>query len=351
VNFEQVLKEVLWCLVTEGGISYRRIRLSFGLDDDALEEVRRELIGVKRLAADVDGELLVWAPAARPAEAGDATRPRQPLPVLPAARTPPAAAATWDLPGAERRHLTVMFCDLADSTRLSARLDPEDMGDIIRAYQAAVSEAVRRFDGFIAKFMGDGVLVYFGYPHAHEKDAERATHAALAILEALPALNSAIAQEIRIRLSVRIGIATGLVVVGETIGEGAARENTVVGETPNLAARLQALMRSWSAPRRATSSATSSPAKRSARMPSRASPKGSRFGVCWVCVNRMRPSSRPRRQISHWSVATRKSGSCAAPGSRQRRRATARSYSSAVNRASANRRSSTPCAGRRATMG
>jgi hypothetical protein len=126
VNFARVLKEVVWCLVTEGGISYRRIKLSFGLDDEALDELRRELIGIKRLAADVDGERLVWAPVGRPARA-DAALP-QPLPPLRlAARAPaaPISAADRDLPGAERRHLTVMFCDLADSTRLSGGSIPK----------------------------------------------------------------------------------------------------------------------------------------------------------------------------------------------------------------------------------
>jgi class 3 adenylate cyclase len=235
VNFARVLKEVVWCLVTEGPISYRRIQRSFGLDDAGLEDLRRELIAVKRLAADLDGELLVWAAQAGPPSAAPDTPPRQPLPSV---RT---AASTPALPGAERRHLTVMFCDLADSTRLSAQLDPEDLGDVIRAYQAAVSEAVRRFDGYVAKFMGDGVLIYFGYPNAQEKDAERAVRAGLAILDALPALNAAAPGGNGMRLAVRIGVASGLVVVGETIGEGAAREQTVVGETPNLAARLQAI--------------------------------------------------------------------------------------------------------------
>ena len=153
--------------------------------------------------------------------------------------TGPKPPLTRELPGAARRQLTVMFCDLADSTHLSAQLDPEEMGDVIRAYQELVSEAVRGFDGFIAKFMGDGVLVYFGYPHAQGNDAERAVHSGLAILAAVPALNRQVGRHNGIRLAVRIGIATGLVVVGETIGEGAAREQTVVGETPNLAARLQ----------------------------------------------------------------------------------------------------------------
>jgi predicted ATPase/class 3 adenylate cyclase len=229
VNFAQVLKEVVWCLVTEGSISYRRIKRGFDLDDAALEDLRRELIGTLRIAQDVGGELLAWAPAAgRPTLLDAGVAAALPLPA------PPAAPA-------ERRHLTVMFCDLADSTRLAARLDPEDLADVIRAYRDAVTAAVHRYDGFVAKFMGDGVLAYFGYPQAQEKDAELAVHAGLAILDALPALNGATAGGGETRLAVRIGIATGLVVVGESVGEGAAQEHIVVGETPNLAARLQSL--------------------------------------------------------------------------------------------------------------
>jgi class 3 adenylate cyclase len=140
---------------------------------------------------------------------------------------------------AERRQLTVMFCDLVGSTALSARLDPEDMGDLIRAFQGAVSLAVVRFDGHVAKLMGDGALVYFGYPRAHEDDADRAVRAGLKLVEAVRNLR----QERGVALDVRAGIATGLVVVGELMGEGQARERGVVGETPNLAARLQALGR------------------------------------------------------------------------------------------------------------
>jgi class 3 adenylate cyclase len=231
LNFARVLKEVLWCLVTEGGISYRRIKLWFDLDDNALEELRWELIGRKRLAADVDGEMLVWAPDGRPAHAEPAGLALPPSVQLRPVAPSPSAVIRRELPGAERRQLTVMFCDLADSTHLSAQLDPEDMGDVIRAYQELVSDAVHRFDGFIAKFMGDGVLVYFGYPHSRGNDAERAVHSALAILDQLPVLNRRFGRDGGMSLSVRLGIATGLVVVGETIGEGAAREQTVVGET------------------------------------------------------------------------------------------------------------------------
>jgi class 3 adenylate cyclase len=136
---------------------------------------------------------------------------------------------------AERRQLTVMFCDLVGSTALSTRHDPEDLRELIGGYHRAVAEAVAGFDGFVAKYMGDGVLIYFGYPQAHEDDAERAVRAGLAVVEAVGRLPA------REDLRVRLGIATGLAVVGDLIGEGAAQERGVVGETPNLAARLQAL--------------------------------------------------------------------------------------------------------------
>src|SRR6266446_605314 len=133
----------------------------------------------------------------------------------------------------ERRHLTVMICDLVGSTALSARLDPEDMGAVIDAYHAACARITRTYDGFLAEFRGDGILAYFGYPIAHEDDAERTVRAGLDIIAAVARLETHAAEP----LAVRIGIATGVVVVGE----GALREHAVVGETPNLAARLQAL--------------------------------------------------------------------------------------------------------------
>ena len=136
----------------------------------------------------------------------------------------------------ERRQLTVMFCDLVGSTALSARLDPEDLSGLIRSYQACVATTIARFDGFIARYVGDGVLIYFGYPQAHEDDAERAVRAALAVIAAIDEA-STLSQSV----GVRIGIATGLVVVGEPIGTGEARQQTAIGQTPNLAARLQAL--------------------------------------------------------------------------------------------------------------
>ena len=135
----------------------------------------------------------------------------------------------------ERRQVTVMFSDLVGSTALSARMDPEDLREVISVYQTCVAVAVRRFDGFIAKYMGDGVLVYFGYPEAHEDDPERAVRAGLELVAAVSNLKTHAA------LQTRVGIATGLVVVGDLIGSGSAQEQAVVGKTPNLAARLQGL--------------------------------------------------------------------------------------------------------------
>ena len=136
---------------------------------------------------------------------------------------------------AERRQVTVMFSDLVGSTALSARMDPEDLREVISAYQKCVAETVQRFDGFVAKYMGDGVLVYFGYPQAHEDDAERAVRAGLELIAAVGGLKSSAS------LQTRVGIATGLVVVGDLIGSGDAQERGIVGETPNLAARLQGI--------------------------------------------------------------------------------------------------------------
>nr|WP_245474767.1 adenylate/guanylate cyclase domain-containing protein [Bradyrhizobium sp. Leo121] len=139
--------------------------------------------------------------------------------------------------GAERRHLTVMFCDLVGSTALSARLDPEDMWEVIRAYRAACARVIAAYDGMIARFVGDGILAYFGYPRAHEDDAERAVRAGLDITAAMGKLETRVEE----RVEVRIAISTGLVVVGDLISGGASEEQAMVGDTPNLAARLQSL--------------------------------------------------------------------------------------------------------------
>ena len=136
---------------------------------------------------------------------------------------------------AERRQVTVMFSDLVGSTALSTRMDPEDLREVISAYQKCIAETVGRFGGFVAKYMGDGVLIYFGYPQAHEDDAERAVRAGLELVAAVSDLKTHAA------LQTRVGIPTGLVVVGDLIGSGASQEQAIVGETPNLAARLQSI--------------------------------------------------------------------------------------------------------------
>jgi class 3 adenylate cyclase len=156
-----------------------------------------------------------------------------PTPVASEPAVAPAEPRPHD--SAERRQVTVMFSDLVGSTALSARMDPEDLREVISAYQKCVAETVQRFGGFVAKYMGDGVLVYFGYPQAHEDDPAQAVRAGLTLIEAVSALKSAVS------LQTRVGIATGLVVVGELIGSGEAQERGIVGETPNLAARLQGL--------------------------------------------------------------------------------------------------------------
>ncbi|MGE0643829.1 MAG: adenylate/guanylate cyclase domain-containing protein [Nitrospira sp.] len=142
---------------------------------------------------------------------------------------------------AERRQLTIMFCDLVGSTALASQLDPEDLQIAIRRFLDTCSQAISRFNGYIAKYMGDGLLVYFGYPHAYEHDAERAVHAGLAVLDLVKALPSEDPAHQRCHIAARIGIATGQVIVGEVLGQDTARERSVFGETPNLAARLQSL--------------------------------------------------------------------------------------------------------------
>jgi len=187
-----------------------------GLGVASIGHRRKLLAAIKALH---DSPAAAAAAAPPPASAADA-----------AAESVPAEPA-----GAERRLLTIMFCDLVGSTELATRLDPEDLREIIAKYHGRAAEVLTRFGGFVAKYMGDGILAYFGYPHAHEEDAEQAIRAGLAIVGAVAHL------DLPQRLQVRLGIATGLAVVGDLIGAGAAQEQAVVGETPNLAARLQAL--------------------------------------------------------------------------------------------------------------
>jgi class 3 adenylate cyclase len=189
-----------------------------------------------------------------------------------------------------------MICDLVGSTALAARLDPEDMRAVIDAYHAACARITRTYDGFLAEFRGDGILAYFGYPIAHEDDAERTVRAALDIIAAVARLETHAAEP----LAVRIGIATGLVVIGDLSREGALREHAVVGDTPNLAARLQALAepgRSSSPPPRAGCSAVCSVCATSACTRSRVSPSRSRRGWWRACPILRAVSRRSARQV------------------------------------------------------
>jgi class 3 adenylate cyclase len=243
VDFVAVLDQVIALLRQRGRLTYSTLKRQFQLDDAALEDVKNELIEGQRLAVDERGNVLVWTGgAAMPvAPASPPSQPVSPSATLEAAgpQTAPALAAPSP-PEAERRQLTVLFCDLVDSTVLSSQLDPEDLREVVRAYQDTCAKVIARFEGHIAQYLGDGLLVYFGYPLAHEDDAQRAVRVGLGILEALGQLNTRLTHERGVHLAVRLGCHTGLVVVGD-IGGGTRQEQLALGETPNLAARLQGI--------------------------------------------------------------------------------------------------------------
>src|SRR5215468_3361436 len=243
MDFYGVLDQILALLRQRGRVSYRALKRQFDLDDAYLDDLKVELIEVQRLAVDEDGRVLVWAGSADtpPSLSPPSAQPIPQPTVQEAALSQTAfASATPSPPDAERRQLTVMFCDLVESTKLSSQLDPEDYRDVVRAYQTACTEVVQRYDGHVAQLLGDGLLVYFGYPQAHEDDARRAVRTGLGMLAAMGDLNQGLQQAKGIQLAIRIGVHTGLVVVGEMGGEG-YREQLALGEVPNLAARLQGL--------------------------------------------------------------------------------------------------------------
>jgi class 3 adenylate cyclase/predicted ATPase len=247
MTFDEILGQVLQLLQRQERVSYRALKRRFNLDDEYLEDLKAELIKAQRVAVDEDGEVLVWtgSPGRSPAPGGNEE------PVASAIQSAPLRAQPTDqtmaidrsaeqrgTSGAERRQLTVLFCDLVDSTVLASRLDPEDLREVVRAYQEVSAKVIVRYEGQIAQYLGDGLLVYFGYPLAHEDDAPRAVRAGLGIVEAMAQLNTRLGQERGVQLAVRLGIHTGLVVVGE-VGGGTRQEQLALGETPNLAARLQ----------------------------------------------------------------------------------------------------------------
>jgi class 3 adenylate cyclase/predicted ATPase len=231
MTFDEVLEQVMLLLKRQGRVSYRALKRRFALDDEFLEDLKEELIHALRVASDEEERVLVWTGEAQ----------ATPVPVSQPTQTTGPASPEPPPPGAERRQLTVMFCDLADSTRLSRQLDPEDLREVIRAYQATAAEVMQQYAGHIAQYLGDGLLIYFGFPVAHEDDAQRALHAGLGIVEALTTtLNPRLEHEYGVQLTVRLGVHTGPVVVGE-MGGGGRHENLATGETVNIAARLEGL--------------------------------------------------------------------------------------------------------------
>jgi TOMM system kinase/cyclase fusion protein len=249
MTFDEILGQVLQLLQRQGRVSYRALKRRFTLDDEYLEDLKAELIKAQRVAVDEDGEVLVWmgGPSRSPAS-GTAEEPVPrahqgvPLQVQPGDQTIASdrSSAPRGISEAERRQLTVLFCDLVDSTVLASQLDPEELREVVRAYQDTCAKVIARFEGHIAQYLGDGLLVYFGYPQAHEDDAQRAVRAGLGMVEAMAQLNSRLEHERGVHLTVRLGIHTGLVVVGE-VGGGSRQELLALGETPNVAARLQGI--------------------------------------------------------------------------------------------------------------
>ena len=239
MDFYAVLDQVVDLLRRRGRVTYGALRLQFGLNDEQVAVLKEELIDAQRLARDEDGRILVWISDADvpPASPSPTSQPVMQEVSLPQTPPPPAL---FSAPDAERRQLTVLFCDLVDSTALSSQLDPEDLRQVVQAYQETCAKVVARFEGYIAQYLGDGLLVYFGYPLAHEDDAQRAVRAGLGIVEALGQLNIRLERERGMHLAVRLGIHTGLVVVGE-VGGGTRQEQLALGETPNIAARLQGI--------------------------------------------------------------------------------------------------------------
>ena len=243
MTFDDILAQVMTLLQRQGRVSYPALKVRFSLDDEYLEALKAEIIEAQHLATDENGRVLVWAGSTAEASAA-AAPPAQPTP-QPAAQAQRSPEVTPRVPAspppdAERRQLTVMFCDLVESTKLASQLDPEDWRDVVRAYQRVCTDVIQRYEGHIAQLLGDGLLVYFGYPQAHEDDPQRAVRTGLGILSAMRDLNKTLQQAKGIQLAIRLGIHTGLVVVGEMGGAG-RQEQLALGEVPNIASRIEGL--------------------------------------------------------------------------------------------------------------
>ncbi|HEY7491137.1 MAG TPA: adenylate/guanylate cyclase domain-containing protein [Candidatus Tectomicrobia bacterium] len=254
-----ILTLVMALLQRERRVSYWALKQEFDLDDAFIEGLKQELIVARRVAIDEGGQVLVWTGEVWPPTTPAVTpsTPIEPAVTLPppaqtltpqATPTATPADAPTSIPGpvrhapeAERRQVTVLFCDLVDSTRLSQQLDAEDYRAVVRAYQQAAVAVLHPWDGYMAQYLGDGLMAYFGWPTAHEDAAVRAVHASLALLAALEPLNTTqLAPRYGVRVQVRLGLHTGMAVIGE-IGGGDRHEQLAMGDTPNIAARLQGL--------------------------------------------------------------------------------------------------------------
>ena len=260
-RFQALLPVAMMLLQREKRVTYQALKSIFGIDDELLEILRKELL-FKEVVRDMAGEGLVWTGEIQSVSVSSTayqTSPAPPDVIGTRSTSPPESGligtesekSNGDIavskgpalitPEAERRHLTVMFCDLAESTKLAGQLDPEDLREVIRAYQATAADVIQHFESYIAQYLGDGLLVYFGWPQAHEDDTQRAIYTGLGIIDAIATtLNKRLKAEKGVRLDVRIGIHTGPVVVGE-MGGGGRHEQLATGETINIAARLQSL--------------------------------------------------------------------------------------------------------------
>jgi class 3 adenylate cyclase len=220
MDFYTVLDQVVALLRSRGRVSYRALKRQFALDDELLADLKAELRYAHYPIAEDHDQGLVWTGETPPPSEHTPPIPRPEMEHVPHSDRPPAEPPASE---AERRQLTVLFCDLVDSTLLANQLDPEEWREVVRAYQETCAKVIARFEGNIAQYLGDGLLVYFGYPQAHEDDAQRAVRAGLGMVEAMGLLNTRLAQERGVQLAVRLGIHTGLVVVGEMGGRRPVR--------------------------------------------------------------------------------------------------------------------------------
>ena len=317
VSFLETIESVRAFLERNGRVSLRVLKREFELDDEALDELVEELVDVQQVAAR-KGKVLSWAipvPSRTVAEEPETQAAPTPTPQLSA---PPQVAE------GEHRQLTVMFCDLVGSTELSERLDAEALSEVVAAYQKTCAASVESFDGHIAQYLGDGVLVYFGYPLAHEDDAMRAIHAALRIAGEVPGLNSRLVEEhAALRehpLQIRVGIHTGPVVVGE-LGGGEKRERLALGDTVNIAARIEGEAEPGSIRRERRDAAPGGGARSSswslASVRSRESKgRSPSFALSKRQVFRVGSRWPAPRGLHRWSAASSRSDSCSSAGRR-----------------------------------